>query len=40
VGGGPVRKGFVGRPEHWLYSSAGKYICSDVGMMEIDKLEV
>ena len=36
----PVRKGYVGAPEHWLYSSAGQYVNGGVGMIEIDMLAV
>lgn len=36
----PRRKGFVDRPEHWLYSSAGSYILGEPGPMEIDVIEV
>lgn len=35
----PVRKGFVGRPEDWLYSSARNYVTGDDSVMEIDRCE-
>lgn len=35
----PVRKGFVAKPEDWLYSSARNYINGDDSVMEIDGLE-
>ncbi|HEY9165412.1 MAG TPA: transposase [Candidatus Kryptonia bacterium] len=35
----PVRKGFVDRPEHWLYSSARNYYLDDESIMTIDRLE-
>lgn len=34
----PVRKGFVGAPEHWTYSSARNYINNDNSIIEIQKL--
>ncbi len=32
----PVRRGYVLQPENWKYSSAGYYISSEVGKIEID----
>lgn len=35
----PVRKGFVERPEYWLYSSAGNYF-NGKGIADVDIIEV
>jgi REP element-mobilizing transposase RayT len=35
----PVRKGFVERPEHWLYSSARNYILDDHSILKVDLIE-
>jgi REP element-mobilizing transposase RayT len=32
----PVRKGFVERPEHWLYSSARNYVLGDHSVIRIN----
>ena len=34
----PVRAGMVGRPEDWVYSSAGHYAGGDI-IMEVDPLD-
>ncbi len=34
----PVRKGYVGRPEHWIYSSARNYALGDNSIITIDIL--
>ena len=36
----PERKGFVTKPEDWLYSSARNYFLDDNSIIEIDKLEM
>ena len=36
----PVKKGYVAKPEDWLYSSARNYILEDNSVFEIDKLEL
>ncbi len=36
----PVRKGFVERPEHWLYSSARNYILSDDSVLKVKLLQM
>lgn len=36
----PVRKGFVDKPECWLYSSARNHILSDDGALNIELLEM
>ena len=35
----PVRKGFVEKPEHWLYSSARNYLLDDHSIITIDCLK-
>ena len=35
----PVRRGFVARPEHWLYSSARNYYLGENWPLEIDRIE-
>ena len=35
----PVRKGYVEKPEHWVYSSARNYFLGDDTIIKIDKLE-
>lgn len=35
----PVRKGYVDRPEHWIYSSARNYYLDDHSIIKIDILE-
>ncbi len=32
----PVRKGFVGNPEHWKYSSARNHILNDNSLIKLD----
>ena len=34
----PVRKGYVEKPEHWLYSSARNYILDDHSIIKIECL--
>ena len=34
----PVRKGFVEKPEHWLYSSARNYILEDPSILPVECL--
>jgi REP element-mobilizing transposase RayT len=34
----PVRKGYVEKPEHWLYSSARNYVLGDHGMIRVECL--
>ncbi len=34
----PVRRGYVERPEHWKYSSAGCLLTGDRGAVELDPL--
>ena len=34
----PVRKGYVEKPEYWVYSSARNYIINDDSIIEIQKL--
>ncbi|MCK5740175.1 hypothetical protein KAH55_13385 [bacterium] len=36
----PVRKGFVSKPEDWLYSSARNYFFDDNSIIEVEKLEM
>ena len=33
----PVRKGFVEKPEHWKYSSAGNWILDDESIISLNK---
>jgi REP element-mobilizing transposase RayT len=35
----PVRKGYVDRPEYWIYSSARNYYLNDHSVMKVDILE-
>lgn len=35
----PVRKGYVERPEHWLYSSARNYCLNDHSIIQVDMLQ-
>jgi putative transposase len=35
----PVRKGYVARPEHWLYSSARNYLLNDQAILAVDMVE-
>jgi putative transposase len=35
----PVRKGFVEKPEHWLYSSARNYLLDDHSSIDIECME-
>jgi putative transposase len=35
----PVRKGYVARPEHWLYSSARNYLLDDQSILLVDMVE-
>jgi putative transposase len=35
----PVRKGYVARPEHWLYSSARNYLLNDQSILAVDMVE-
>jgi len=35
----PVRKGYVDRPEHWVYSSARNYYLNDHSVIHVDILE-
>jgi REP element-mobilizing transposase RayT len=35
----PVRKGYVDRPEHWLYSSARNYYLDDHSVIKINVIE-
>ena len=34
----PVKRGFVEKPEHWLYSSARNYMLDDNSVIEIDRI--
>ena len=34
----PVKRGYIDKPEHWLYSSARNYILNDHSIIEIDEL--
>lgn len=34
----PVRRGYVARPEHWQYSSAGQLLKGEKGLVELDAL--
>ncbi len=36
----PVKRGFVIRPEYWLYSSARNYILNDDSIIKIDKIKI
>ncbi len=36
----PLRKGFVSKPEDWLYSSARNYILDNNSIINIEKLEM
>jgi len=36
----PVVKGFVSKPEHWLYSSARNYILDDDSVLKVELLEM
>ena len=33
----PVKRGYVDRAEHWLYSSARNYILDDDSIIEVNK---
>ncbi len=33
----PVRRGYVTKPEHWQYSSAGKMVSGEDGVVGIDE---
>jgi putative transposase len=35
----PVRRGFVAKPEDWIYSSAGFYYCDGQGPVVVDRIE-
>ncbi len=35
----PVRKGFVERPEHWMYSSARNYLLGDHSIISVECIE-
>ena len=35
----PVHKGYVARPEHWVYSSARNYLLDDHSILVVDTLE-
>lgn len=35
----PVRKGFVEKPEHWVYSSAKNYAAGDHSILKVDLIE-
>jgi REP-associated tyrosine transposase len=35
----PVRKGYVDKPEYWIYSSARNYYLNDHTVIKIDILE-
>lgn len=34
----PVEKGYVSKPEEWIYSSAGNYYLDDNSIIEVDKV--
>ena len=34
----PVKRGYVEKPEHWLYSSARNYLLNDHTIIKIDNL--
>jgi len=34
----PVRRGYVARPEHWLYSSAAQLLRGERGVIDVDPL--
>lgn len=36
----PVKRGFVTRPEHWVYSSAADILTGAKGIIELDPLPV
>ena len=36
----PTRKGFVSKPEDWLYSSARNYLLENNSIIEVEKLEM
>jgi REP element-mobilizing transposase RayT len=36
----PVKKGFVGKPEYWQYSSARNYMLGDKGLIVLDRVEL
>jgi len=36
----PVKRGYVERPEHWLYSSARNFLLEDHSIIELDVLPV
>jgi putative transposase len=34
----PVRRGYVKRPEHWQYSSAGQILSGNKGIIDVEKI--
>ena len=36
----PIRRGYVRRPEDWLYSSASQILKGEIGLIELDELPI